>query len=119
GTTVPYSATINWGDGANANPDISAAAVTRNADGSFSVSGLGDHAYAKKGSHTIAITIHDIGGATATVTATARVDVLAFEPDPTSPDANDLVVAGNTIVFSTVDWMGDIQVSINGVTFGP
>jgi hypothetical protein len=63
--TADYTATINWGDG-------SSSAGTITADGAlYDISGL--HAYAEEGSYTISVSLQDLSGGSATVTATANV----------------------------------------------
>lgn len=71
-----YSASIDWGDGSSAGTGT----ITKNQDGSFSVSG--SHTYADEGSYTIKATITDTGDAsnTATVTDTANVSDASLAP---------------------------------------
>ncbi len=55
-----FSGTIDWGDGNAATP-FTAADVTANGNGSYSVSA--SYQYAEEGSYTISVTINDVGGA--------------------------------------------------------
>jgi streptogramin lyase/PKD repeat protein len=64
GVATDYTATINWGD-----TTTSAGVIT--GTGTFSVSST--HTYAEEGSYTVTISIHDVGGASATATTTAAV----------------------------------------------
>jgi phospholipase C len=82
GTANDYSATITWGDGHS-----SAGIVTRNPDGSFTVSGA--NTYAEDGSYVVTMSVQDLGGAVATVNVTALV------ADPA------VVVAGGFTVSAT------------------
>src|SRR5947209_8178762 len=65
GVVSDYTATIDWGDG-----HTSAGAITLSA-GVFSVSGT--NAYAEEGCYVLSVTIRDVGGAQASVSATATV----------------------------------------------
>ena len=68
GTLTDYSATINWGDG-----NTTAGTVVANQGGGFAVTG--SHTYADAATYGAAITIHDVGGATATAFTTVAVSL--------------------------------------------
>ncbi len=53
-----FTATVDWGDGSS-----SGGTVTKNADGSFSVSAPG-HTYAEEGKDTVKVSVTDAGGST-------------------------------------------------------
>src|SRR5947208_8294082 len=57
GTLSDYSATINWGDG-----NTTAGTVVANPGGGFAVNG--SHSYIAATTYSVAITVHDVGGAT-------------------------------------------------------
>jgi hypothetical protein len=67
GNISQYTGTIDCGDHSSATP----AQIVKNPFGGFAAGGL--HHYAAPGTHTITITIRDIGGATATKTTTVTV----------------------------------------------
>jgi hypothetical protein len=66
------SATIDWGDGTPVDQGNGAVTQPGGIGTPFVVSGF-NHKYAKAGSYTISVTINDVGGSTATTTATATV----------------------------------------------
>jgi large repetitive protein len=69
GTTSDYSATINWGDGT---PTV-AGLIAPNGMGGWSVTG--SHKYAKLvAGYSVAVTIHDSGGAQASTTSVIKVN---------------------------------------------
>ncbi|HEU5425017.1 MAG TPA: hypothetical protein VFU72_15860, partial [Nitrolancea sp.] len=67
GTLTDYSATIDWGD----QTSTTAGDITKNADGSYTVSG--GHTYVEEGSYSVTVTINDKGGSTTTAKSTATV----------------------------------------------
>jgi phospholipase C len=66
GTTNDYSATITWGDG-----HTSTGTVQSNGNGGFQV--VGSNSYAEEGSYSIAVSITDAGGSSASVNSTVLV----------------------------------------------
>ena len=64
--TTDWTATIAWGDG-----QITPGTISVDSNGGFDVSGT--HTYAMGGNFTFSVAIVDVGGSTATVTATATV----------------------------------------------
>ncbi len=89
GTAADYSGTIVWGDGHTAN--FTAADVTANDDGTFSVHG--SHTYAEEGSYAVRVTIRDAGGSTLLSTATT-VHVQDAALGPNGPSATLAAVEG-------------------------
>src|SRR5262249_27125482 len=67
GAVNDYTATIDWGDTTN-----SAGTVTANTHHGFDVTGT--HTYSDPGPHTATVTIHDVGGSSATVSSTVADD---------------------------------------------
>jgi phospholipase C len=91
GTINDYSATITWGDG-----HVSAGTITRNQDGSFSISGA--NTYAEQGSYNLQVTVNDVGGASSTTAAViqvadAQLSAVAVAISPTEGTAFNGVVA--------------------------
>lgn len=71
GTASDYHATVNWGDGdATASVSVVADSVVA---GQFDVIASKSHPYAEGGHYTVAVSIGDAGGATATAPSTAVV----------------------------------------------
>src|SRR5437588_6773546 len=68
GTLSDYSATINWGDG-----NTTAGTVVASPGGGFAVNG--SHSYVAATTYSVAITVHDVGGATATALTTVAVSL--------------------------------------------
>lgn len=66
-TSDGYTATVEWGDGGASDGLV----ITNEAAGGFTV--LGEHVYVMEGSYAITVVINDVGGAGATVGATATV----------------------------------------------
>ena len=89
GTAAQFSATISWGDGA----DASVGTVTAGT-GDFIVTG--SHTYASGGTYPTTITIHDVGGGAATAIGTADV---AGAPAPVTTGA-PAVTGPNGAAFS-------------------
>jgi hypothetical protein len=65
GAATDYTATVDWGDG------TTTAGVIGTAGSAFNVTG--SHVYAEDGTHTITVTIADVGGSTATASSTANI----------------------------------------------
>jgi hypothetical protein len=66
GPASDFTATIEWGDG-----QTSSGTIVPNASGGFGVQGA--HAYAREGHFTVAVTVHDVGGVTASAQSSAAV----------------------------------------------
>jgi phosphatidylinositol-3-phosphatase len=77
GSAGEFAATINWGDGSTPTTLSRGSSAITEASGTFSVAA--SHVYAKSGTFTMAVTISDVGGATATPSAQASI---AAAPDP-------------------------------------
>ena len=98
GALGDYQATIDWGDG-----NFGLGTVVVGLAGGFDVTAT--HTYAGRGPYTTTVTIHDQGGAAATVSGTVAVAV----PPPlvtiaaTQPNANASGVAGIFTVTRTGD----------------
>lgn len=86
GLASDFSATISWGDGA-----MSAGTVAVNTAGPGFVV-VGNHLYGSTGTKTVTVTIHDVGGATATAGSAATV--VALLPPTSRPDTLVLGPAG-------------------------
>ena len=67
-TTADFTATIDWGDGS---PESTGVVVATATPGMFDVEGV--HSFATPGSYTTLVSVHDEGGSTVTVSATATV----------------------------------------------
>ena len=114
-TAADFTATINWNDGTAVDSNT---AVTTNVNGGFDVAGT--HTYLHSGDKAPVITLHGIGGGSATATATVHVtnDTLAavgienltvtegvpFSNAPVAhfTDANPNAAAGDFT--ATIDW---------------
>ncbi len=66
-----FTATIDWGDGATSNPDITTGDVTDNGDGTFTVSG--EHTYTVAATEPIIVTVTDDANVTGTGSGTMVV----------------------------------------------
>ena len=78
GTVSDYTATINWGDGTSASPDVTPGTIVTQGGG-FAVTGT--HSYSMSSSGLpVTVVIADQGGASATALSTAIVSTLAVEP---------------------------------------
>jgi len=69
------TASINWGDGTAANPDITTGTIAATGNGNFTVTG--GHAYAVPGSYTVSVTVNDGAPGTATASATGTIKVVS------------------------------------------
>jgi hypothetical protein len=74
-TLASFSAQIGWGDG-----QVSAATISDNGDGTFSVSGA--HTYSQTGTYSVSIVVLDNDGGSAAASATATVGLLQDGWDP-------------------------------------
>jgi hypothetical protein len=111
-TLSDFTASIDWGDGS----PTTAGTVTTNPSGGFDVTG--NHTYAEDGHFTVAVSIHDVGGSTATASSNATVAEAAIVGTATSftglekaPQSNVVVAtfthAGSEPASSftaTIDW---------------
>src|SRR5690349_1617665 len=68
GALSDYSATIDWGDGAS-----TAGTVAATPGGGFAVNG--SHSYVAATTYSVRITVHDVGGASATAFTTVAVSL--------------------------------------------
>ena len=128
GALSDFSATINWGDGSSSAGTISGP----DAGGVFTVSG--SHTYADEASGlTLAVTINDVEGASATTGSTVNVDdaTLTDTSSTTTPAATEGASTGTLTVATftdanpgdhhadmtaTIHW-GDNSTSTGTVTF--
>ncbi|MGH7137499.1 MAG: TIGR03118 family protein, partial [Pirellulales bacterium] len=122
-STLPYHATIVWGDGATS------AATVSFTTGEFTVSG--SHAYADEATKSVSVTVNDMDGTSATAistakiadaplsgTATAIADTLGALFDGTVATFTDGNPQGSATDFTaTVDW-GDGNTTAGTVTAG-
>jgi len=120
-----FTATINWGDGT-----ASAGAITADPERGFSVSGA--HTYADEGPYTVATSITDVGGSTATASSTATIGDAALSASGLSFVSSEGVSTGTVVAASftdanpnaaagdftaTIDW-GDGTSSTGTITAG-
>ena len=121
-TASDFTATVNWGDGSS-----SAGTVSKNADGSFSVSAPG-HTYAEQGKDTVTVSVSDDGGQTTSGShgVTVADAALSAQGKPSSvsqPHYSGTLVSftdanpnGSTADFTaTIDW-GDGSSSAGDVS---
>ena len=99
GTLSDFSASINWGDGTT-----SAGTITLVGAGSYAISG--SHTYSSTGLFTIATTVNDVGGKTATTSCTA----IGFS---FAPGEGSFVIGkqngavGSSVTFWSAQWAED------------
>ncbi|MGH7139349.1 MAG: Ig-like domain-containing protein, partial [Pirellulales bacterium] len=72
-TAADFTATINWGDGTGASPDVTVGTVTGAAAGGFDVLGS-QHSYAQVGTFTLTTAVADKDGSSSTAETTVIVD---------------------------------------------
>lgn len=76
----------------------------------------------REGTYTVAFTVTDDDGGVGTARRTLRVTAVALQTDPSDPGKTALVVGGtlgnDQILFSPGPKIGEIRVSINGVSQG-
>jgi hypothetical protein len=99
-----FSATIDWGD----STPTSTGTIGSGA-GQFSVSGA--HTYASPGSRTVTVSIHDVGGATATATSALSVSA--------GPPGGGAFVIGNGSTSGTVTFWSSQWAKSNVLSGGP
>ncbi len=105
-TTSDFTATINWGDGST-----STGAVNGLTGGPFTVSG--SHTYSSTGTFTIATTIKDDGGQTATTSC--NVLIFAFAPGRGGFAIGDREMANGTgVTFWGAQWSKKNPLSTGG-----
>jgi hypothetical protein len=97
GILADYTATIDWGDGSS-----SAGTIASDGQGGWTVSG--SHLYATAGSFTVATTINDAGGASASASGSATVShgVLSATANGIS-GVEGTAIAGATVVAHFTD----------------
>ncbi|HEY0512536.1 MAG TPA: hypothetical protein VGH73_11565 [Thermoanaerobaculia bacterium] len=109
-TAASFTTTIAWGDG------TTTAGTVTGSSGSFTVTG--QHTYADEGSFPLAVTVMEIGGATASGMATATVteaDVLAGTPVSFAAQSST-IFSGAVATFTdtnTANVAGDFTATIN------
>jgi hypothetical protein len=105
GKLSDFTSSINWGDGTTSTGTVSQPGGTGT---TFAVAGT--HTYATPGTQTVAVTINDIGGQTATVNFVTTVGTSIFVLDPAASGA--LTVTGG----ATLSVTGDVVVDSNSPT---
>jgi hypothetical protein len=89
-----FSANIYWGDGYS-----SAGTIQSNGSGGWNV--LGDHAYSGTGTYSVATSIYDVGGSTASANSTATVfapySVTPYDQSMTEGDSSGLLTLGTIV----------------------
>ena len=91
-----FTATITWGDSTS-----SAGTVTANGSGGFDVTGA--HSYAEEGSLPISVTISDVGGSTASASATASITDAALQASGANISATEGASTGAVTVATFTD----------------
>ncbi len=110
GNVGEFSATINWGEGAN-----SAGTISADASGGFNVSG--SHTYSNSGSFAVVVMIQDVGGSAATANSTANVSLPAIQFSLSNYNVNEgggsvqitVVRIGDTTGMPSVDYSTNDQ----------
>src|SRR5205085_104343 len=122
-------ATIDWGDGTSASPDVTPGTVVVEAGGGFAVTGA--HAYAEEGAPAITATIADGGGGKATAPSAANVADAALTAAGATVTATEGTTFTGTVatftdavslrdavpISATIDW-GDGTSALPDVTPG-
>jgi hypothetical protein len=105
-----FTATINWGDGQSSSGTIGAGT-----GGGFVVSG--SHTYADEGSHTISVSITDVGGASTSTSSSASVGDAALTAQGINVTSTEAVAfSGNVASFTDANpnsSAGDFTATIN------
>lgn len=113
GPLSDFTATIDWGDGTPAQPDVTPGTISQPGGIGTTFNVNGAHTYTRAGTFTITVIVNDIGGATTTITSTAHIADAALTGSM-APLAT--LIEGGTFV-GTVATFHDANPSANGADF--
>ncbi len=107
-----WTATIDFGDGAGAQP------LALNPDHTFSVM----HTYLAYATDQVVVTVQDNGGASGSATGAVSVQRFALESDPLNPGMTAFMVGGtganDTVSIGSGTAAGSLTLTMNGTNYG-